>query len=517
MQLDNPEQEGVRVARMIEPPPPRPPLPWATWSLAGVNILIALVQFALGGFQFRMGELTGEPIHWALGAKVPSLIAHGEYWRLVTANFLHGSWLHLAFNVFSLVLIGRLIETFYGPARTLVIYVFSCVAGAALSYHFSFSVSLGASTGVMGLLGALLVHNRKYQAYLPPRINRVFPMLLFIVLMQFVLDVVSQRTDVLGHLGGLLGGCITAFLLESRIAGPLQGERDRLPLPAALLAVVALLAYGGYGVLSTLPSETALLQAGRTTSRSVEIGLLKRAVERRPWFSEAREYLILLLLRQGRTAEAAEQYRQALQENRGSLKGVQDASIREILGDYYQTQASRAYNRKQWQEALQEYRALLALDVSPTYNAVAHNGIAWTLADNLEQDLPEAEKHAQEAVRLQPGAAGIIDTLAWVYYKQGRLQEALDTQTRAVNLARTDPLVPPDQRAELYYHLGAIQEKLNHVGEARDAYNKALENNPRYPEAREGLKRMESRPVEPAPAGSGLGVASAGGGQAHLV
>src|ERR1043165_948334 len=91
-------------------------VPWATLTILFVTLLVAVAQLATNGFRFSSETLGSDVGDWVLGAKIPSLIAHGEWWRLVTANFLHGSPMHLFANMIGLLLLGMLIEGVYGRA-----------------------------------------------------------------------------------------------------------------------------------------------------------------------------------------------------------------------------------------------------------------------------------------------------------------------------------------------------------------------------------------------------------------
>jgi rhomboid protease GluP len=90
------------------------------------------------------------------GAKYNPLIAMGEWWRLVTAGFLHGGIMHIFSNSIGLFLIGADVEETYGAPRMMVVYFCSTVAGFYASAVWSNSVSVGASAAVFGLLGAMI-------------------------------------------------------------------------------------------------------------------------------------------------------------------------------------------------------------------------------------------------------------------------------------------------------------------------------------------------------------------------
>ena len=90
------------------------------------------------------------------GAKFPPYIALGQWWRLVTAGFLHGGLLHILMNSWALFDLGSSVEDLLGASRMLVIYFVSTVGGFYLSDRFSPYVSVGASAGIFGLIGAMI-------------------------------------------------------------------------------------------------------------------------------------------------------------------------------------------------------------------------------------------------------------------------------------------------------------------------------------------------------------------------
>lgn len=125
--------------------------PLLSWIVLALNIIVWLLM-TLGGGSTDIRVL----VHF--GAKVPWLVAGGEYWRLFTAIFLHIGFLHLAFNSYALYSLGPQVETLYGRNRFLMIYLLSGLAGSVASYVLSASVSAGASGAIFGLVGALTVY-----------------------------------------------------------------------------------------------------------------------------------------------------------------------------------------------------------------------------------------------------------------------------------------------------------------------------------------------------------------------
>src|SRR5271163_3434796 len=90
------------------------------------------------------------------GAKYGPAIMAGQWWRLITAGFLHGGILHILMNMWVLFDLGAQAEEAYGTSRFLVIYLFSSVAGFYLSYLMTPSLSIGASAAICGLIGAMI-------------------------------------------------------------------------------------------------------------------------------------------------------------------------------------------------------------------------------------------------------------------------------------------------------------------------------------------------------------------------
>lgn len=90
------------------------------------------------------------------GGKYPALILHGQWWRLLTAGFLHGGALHIIMNSWVIYDLGTQAEEFYGTSRYLVMYFLSTIGGFAASMWWSPGLSVGASAPLFGLMGAML-------------------------------------------------------------------------------------------------------------------------------------------------------------------------------------------------------------------------------------------------------------------------------------------------------------------------------------------------------------------------
>jgi len=191
------------------PQPPQPSVvrvstpavkPYGTYTLIGLTVLIYMLQVL--GQQFNFDIVT------SLGIKYGPYIRAGEIWRLVTPVFLHGSILHIGFNMYALFLFGRGIEGRFGHLRFLVLYFLSAFAGNVLSFVLTPSASLGASTAVFGLLaaeGVFLIQNR---ALLREHFRRAFMNIIYMAAINLFFGFTIAGIDNWGHVGGMLGGIL---------------------------------------------------------------------------------------------------------------------------------------------------------------------------------------------------------------------------------------------------------------------------------------------------------------------
>ena len=139
------------------------------------------------------------------------LFNDGEYWRLLTGIALHGSILHLGFNSYALFVLGRLMEMIANRSHVAIVFLLSGIGGGVLSLFMAPEIpTLGASGGVIGLLGYLTVYGYKRRKLLPESFLR--NMLFNIALIGFVGFLLIDKIDNFGHLGGLLTGAIYGMI-----------------------------------------------------------------------------------------------------------------------------------------------------------------------------------------------------------------------------------------------------------------------------------------------------------------
>lgn len=177
------------------------------------TILILVINFGLFlGTLFLQQTMGQGGAIGALGAKWgPAIFQDHEYWRLVTAGFLHGGWLHILMNSWVLYDLGAQVEMVYGTPRFLVIYFVGTVAGFYMSAVLNPLVpSVGSSAGIMGLIGAMIAFGVINRSSVGRQI-RNFYMRWVIYIIAFGL-IPGFAVDNWAHLGGLAGGFVVGYV-----------------------------------------------------------------------------------------------------------------------------------------------------------------------------------------------------------------------------------------------------------------------------------------------------------------
>jgi rhomboid protease GluP len=180
--------------------------PYVTYIFIGLCSLIFIADYA-SRLYFAWKYNYDIKLLTALGVKSNELIIRGQWWRLVSAIFLHGDLSHIGFNMLALFIWGRHIEALYGKWRYVVIFMLAGLLGSAASFAFTSANSLGASGAIYGLFGALL-YFRKYDKSLFDRIFGV-QVLIYIAFSLF-LGFTQPYVDNTGHIGGIIGGYMSA-------------------------------------------------------------------------------------------------------------------------------------------------------------------------------------------------------------------------------------------------------------------------------------------------------------------
>jgi len=218
------------------------------FPLLTVAILAVLLLILI--FEIRVGALESREAIVAMGALARERVAAGDYWRLLTAPWLHGSVDHLLGNGIALYILGMVCESAFGRAQLLVLYVLSGLAGSLLSVVMSPGPSVGASGAIFGLQGAAIVLFRMHRDRLLVRDRRVGLVLIIWALYTIVGGFMEPLIDNGAHIGGALGGALIARYLHPVVLSPLPPERSAA-IRRWLLFVIALLGAALIGWLTS--------------------------------------------------------------------------------------------------------------------------------------------------------------------------------------------------------------------------------------------------------------------------
>jgi membrane associated rhomboid family serine protease len=168
---------------------------------------VTFVLLGLIGVVYVAQYLFGDQLTFALAFYAPLMST--EPWRIVTSAFAHGGIVHIMFNGYSLWVLGNALERIVGSAKFAVIFTGSIGAGClAVVVMNPDSVVIGASAGVFGLFAALFIVNRGFGG------NNVS--LVVIIGLNLAIGFVVPGISWQAHLGGLVGGAVTSFLLLRR-------------------------------------------------------------------------------------------------------------------------------------------------------------------------------------------------------------------------------------------------------------------------------------------------------------
>ncbi|MEZ4271848.1 MAG: rhomboid family intramembrane serine protease [Myxococcota bacterium] len=211
--------------------------PLATHALLGLLIVFYANQQLLGAFDGPF-----DIIRW--GANSAPLVWDGEYFRLLSGNFLHAHLLHILLNGIALLSLGGVLERLIGWHRFVLIYLLSGLAATTASAAVGTIMSVGASGAIFGLLGGFAVLNWRHRAHLPLGFRQPLRWWFFILGINALLPALVPQIDVTAHFVGFLVGALVAwFILEP--AGDFQSEATAGPgLRALTLGVASVFAVG---------------------------------------------------------------------------------------------------------------------------------------------------------------------------------------------------------------------------------------------------------------------------------
>ncbi|MFD2257469.1 rhomboid family intramembrane serine protease [Luteolibacter algae] len=194
-----------------------------TWILLGLITMVALAQLVFTNSVHDVGL-------------VKTAYRSGEFWRLFTAPMLHGGFLHYFMNAMALLYLGKRVEVFARWPHVPMVFLFSAIVAGEASVRFTDATSVGASGGLMGWLGFLLVFETLHSSLVPKSAKR---RLIGGVVMTALIGLIGYRfIDNAAHFGGLIAGMGYAAIVFPKSASVARPKMNLVDKTVGALSMV---------------------------------------------------------------------------------------------------------------------------------------------------------------------------------------------------------------------------------------------------------------------------------------
>lgn len=179
---------------------------------------ITSVLIAINLFLFLLLTLFGGSTNpWTLemfGAFNRQWVLEGDWYRFITAAFLHHGFGHLLFNMFVMIVFVVELERILGPLRFLLFYLLSAVGASLVTFFFApYAVVVGASGAIFGVFGAFLFMIRYRPEFMSMRARQT---ILPLIVINLIFTFIDANTSITGHIGGFVSGFLLSFLFIGR-------------------------------------------------------------------------------------------------------------------------------------------------------------------------------------------------------------------------------------------------------------------------------------------------------------
>jgi len=290
-----------------------------TALLLAVNVTVFIVMVVSSGSitGFRGDTL----IKW--GANFGPYTLGGEYWRLLTAAFVHGGPIHILVNAWALFSLGQLCERLFGKWQTLMIYVLTGVGGSLLSIAWNQQrLSVGASGAIFGIIGALVAGLRFGDLGLSHGQRRaMFSSLVSVAVINFIIGFSLPGIDNMCHLGGFVTGLLAGLPLGA------FARKNQLMQVGTIVVTAAVLAVAGQELVQKHGTKAQYDAAGAAFSlRDYQLAaaFLERYTAAKPNDDSALLTLGQAYLLSNQPGKAADAFKRALAVNPNS-EGAREA------------------------------------------------------------------------------------------------------------------------------------------------------------------------------------------------
>lgn len=442
-------QPGAPAVRRV---PYRPPV---TTTLLAINVLVFVAMVIRGVPLFHLPS-DSQLLDW--GADFGPLSLGSQPWRILTSNYVHIGFVHLAVNMWALWQLGRLAERIFGGWIYFVMYTAAGISGSLLSLlHNPRGLSAGASGALFGIIGALIT--ALYLGKLPfpkPARDGLLKNLVWVAVINLGLGASIPGIDNAGHVGGLIMGLALGAIIGPHLMED-PSRRAGYDFRTLIAAVLLLVGFGAYvrqrnGYVTALDAADRAMDAGRTDQAIAELKkylahdpnnpfalnmlgrayltkhdyaqtetTLQKVVQLEPANVTAKYILGSMYAAQHRYEDAHQVFQLLVQQN------PQRADAWVMLGA-----SLDGLNREQ--EAVDAYNKAIALDPKNS-EAYRELGLAEMKLDN-----PNAAVSAlRKAIELDPSNPEIFKDLSDVYTVMGNTAEAAAATRRAQELSKSTP------------------------------------------------------------------------------
>ena len=410
------------------------PAPWANRS-GGEGSMIMTKVFAgicaaafIGMALASEGKSIMDPpgqLLGAWGANFGPLTLSGDWWRLLTATFLHGGIIHIALNMWCLWSLGELAEPLYGHWTFAAVYILCGLAGSLVSLaHNPFVLSVGASGAVFGVAGALIASLKLGNFSLPQaHVKAVLSSVVSFAIYNLIFGAVSPGIDNAAHIGGLIAGLIIGAMIALAAS-----EREHvvrritlLTLFAALLFGAGVLAQHAFGAPASAMRMDVLIELKKYDQALAEI---QKGLARDPNSAALHLKLANVYESQGRQDEQEAELRRAISINPSSEDSQSKRfKLGALLG-----------KRQRYAESREVFSDMLKADPK---SADAHLGFGLVFA--AQNDHASAVKEFETAAQLGANEFILYYNMGMSYQNLGKTDQALDAYVKAAAFRPRDP------------------------------------------------------------------------------
>lgn len=349
-----------------------------TAALAAINVGVYVAMVVSSG---SVLEFSGDVlVRW--GGNWGVLTLGGEYWRLLTAAFVHGGIIHIVLNMWCLLSFGQLSERLFGRWQTAVIYLLTGVGGSLLSIAFRHDrLSVGASGAIFGIAGALLSGVKFGNLSITAGQKRsIFSSIVFFAIFSFSLGM-RNNIDNMAHLGGFVTGLIVGLPLA--VPSSSKGKHTLIQA-GTLLATAGLLVVAGGQLVQAHGQMFKAENLLRKQEYAAAIQLLEQMIARDPDNEDA-------MLRLAEAYEQTQQPDKAIAPLQQAVKlNPNSAKLQAELGYAYE------YNQ-QFDKAITALEEAVKMD-SGNAEALASLGIAYLETNQRNKAIATLE----QAVKMNP-------------------------------------------------------------------------------------------------------------------